>query len=83
MAELNVVQQVHMHLGFLSLEQVLPLVRMKKSNWYAKRRLGLVPAGQPHPIAENETIYTVDDIQALLRRMEAAGTVEPKAKGAA
>lgn len=68
---MNEAQSVQMHLGFLTLKEVLPLVRMKRSNWYAKQKLGLVPEGQPHPFAEGKRIYTVEEIDKLLRRMEA------------
>lgn len=70
---MNEAQSVYaqMHQGFLTLKEVLPLVRMKRSNWYAKQKLGLVPEGQPHPFAEGQRIYTVEEIDKLLRRMEA------------
>lgn len=76
-------QQVQMHLGFLSLEQVLPLVRMKRSTWYTKQKLGLVPKGQPLPLVGKQRIYSVEEIQALLRSMEAAREPLAKGKGAA
>ena len=61
-----------LHQGFMDLEEVLPLVKMKKSHWYALRKQGRVPMGQEHPLCEGRWVYTVEEIQALLRSMEAA-----------
>jgi predicted DNA-binding transcriptional regulator AlpA len=77
-------QRVHsqMHQGFLTLKEVLPLVRMKRTNWYAKMEKGLVPVGQLHPLGRDR-IYTVEEIDALLRWMEAERQRDPRGRAKA
>lgn len=63
-------QHEHVHQGFMDLAGVLPLVKMKKSHWYALRKKKHVPMGQKHPLSDRRWVYSVEEIQALLRRME-------------
>lgn len=72
-----------LHQGFMDLKEVLPLVKMKKSRWYVLRKKGRVPMGQEHPDCERRWVYTVEEIQAHLRRMEAARRVLAEGEGSA
>ncbi len=83
MTETTMTAQRPMHQGFMVLEQILPLVQMKRTSWYAKMKQGLVPQGQPHPFVNKQRIYTLEEIQALLHSMEAKRKVVAKGEGSA
>jgi len=57
--------------GFLRLPQVLALIPVGKSTWYAGMQSGRYPKGVK--IGEHATAWRVDDIRTLIKQMNAEG----------
>jgi len=66
-------------LGFLRLPQVLALVPVCKSSWWAGVKSGRYPA--PVKIGKRATAWRADDIYALIDTLSSQGAPQPTSPG--
>lgn len=63
--------------GFLRLREVLKLIPVSRSAWYAGVKEGRYPA--PIPLGPKTAVYRVEDIRALIERH--VGGSDPQMEG--
>ena len=57
---------------FLLLGQVLKLIPISRSAWYAGQKIGLYP--QPIKLGHRTALYRFDDIQKLIAKIQLEGS---------
>ncbi|MCP5404931.1 MAG: AlpA family phage regulatory protein [Pseudomonadaceae bacterium] len=63
--------------GFMRLSQVLKLIPVSRSTWWAGVKTGRFPKALK--IGPNTTVWKAEDIAALIQRMENTNTEEKQA----
>jgi predicted DNA-binding transcriptional regulator AlpA len=58
------------HTGFVRLPQILALIPIGKSTWWAGVKTGKYP--QPIKLGANTTVWKAEDIHALIKKLAAS-----------